>query len=83
MIYTVTWHPSAEARLTTLWNDALDQQAITDSSNRIDDELKSNPDRKGIPFGQLYIYSDDPLAVLYEVDPGDRMVRVIAVKMMQ
>ena len=42
MIYTVTWHPSAEARLTTLWNDALDQQAITDSSNRIDDELKSS-----------------------------------------
>lgn len=83
MIYTVIWLPDARACLATLWNDAVDQQAVADSSDRIDDELKYHPDRKGIPFGRLRIYSDDPLAVLYEVDPGDCMVRIIAVKMMQ
>jgi len=80
MTYTVVWVPSAERRLAELWNQATDQQAITDSSNRIDDELKVDADRKGIPFGRFRAYYDDPLAVLYEVDPGNCMVRVVVVK---
>ena len=83
MIYTVIWIPSAEARLVTLWSNAIDQQAVADASNRIDVELRVNPDRKGIPFGDRWVYTDDPLAVLYEIDPGDRMVRVIGVKVIQ
>ena len=83
MIYTVTWDPSAEARLTTLWNTAIDQQAVADSSNRIDVELRVDPDRKGIPFRDRWIYTDDPLAVLYEIDTGDRKVKVVAVKIIQ
>jgi hypothetical protein len=80
MIYTVVWVKSAEDRLIELWMQASDQQAVTDSSNRIDDELKVDPDRKGLPFGDFRAYYDDPLAVLYEVDPGDCMVRVLGVK---
>jgi len=83
MIYTVLWDPSATLHLATLWNGAIDRQAVTDSSVRIDAELRVDPDRKGIPFRDRWIYTDDPLAVLYEVDPGDRMVRVIAVKVIQ
>jgi hypothetical protein len=80
MIYTVVWVPSAEARLIQLYLQASDRQAVTDSANRIDDEVKVDPDRKGIPFGNFNAYYDDPLAVLYEVDPGDCMVRVLVVK---
>ncbi len=83
MIYTVIWIPSAEARLTTLWNDAIDQQAVADASDRIDVELRIDPERKGIPFRDRWIYTDDPLAVLYEVNPGDRKVMVIAVKIVR
>ena len=83
MIYTVTWVPSEKARLATLWNNAIDQQAVADSSDRIDVELRVDPDRKGIPFGDRWVYTDDPLAVLYEIDPGDRKVTVIAVKIVQ
>jgi hypothetical protein len=80
MIYTVVWVPSARAQLATLWNLATDRQAVADSSDRIDQELKVDADRKGIPWGPFRAYYDDPLVVLYEVDPGDCMVRVLAVR---
>jgi len=80
MIYTVTWAPDAEANLAQLWIDAADRQAVTGSGNRIDAELKTNPELKGIPFGDFRVYSDDPLAVMYSVDPGDMKVVIHAVK---
>ena len=80
MRYTVVWVRTAERRLTELYNQAADKQAVTDSANRIDRELSNDPDTKGTPFGRFFAYTDDPLAVLYEVDPGDRMVRVIQVR---
>jgi hypothetical protein len=80
MIYTVVYEPAAEAKLADLYNKAADKQAVSDSSNRIDAELRIDPDRKGIPFGRFRAYYDDPLAVLYEVNPGDCMVRVVVVK---
>ena len=83
MIYTVIWDSSAKAQLAKLWNVAIDRQAVADSSDRIDVELRANPDRKGIPFGDRWVYTDDPLAVLYEVNPGDRKVTVIAVKIIR
>ncbi len=63
-----------------LWMQATDRQAVTDSTNRIDDELKVDADQKGVPFGMFYVYYDDPLAVLYEVVPDDALVRVLDVK---
>ena len=51
MIYTVTWVPSEKARLATLWNNAIDQQEVTDSSDRIDVELRLDPDPKGSRSG--------------------------------
>lgn len=80
MRYTVVWVRTAERRLTELYNQAADKQAVTDSANRIDRELRNDPDTKGKSFGRFFAYEDDPLAVLYEVDPGDRMVRVILVR---
>jgi hypothetical protein len=80
MRYTVVWLPGAEATLTNLWLNASDRQAVTDASNCIDLALANDPDTKGQPQGSFLSLEIAPLAVLYEVDPGDRMVRVITVK---
>jgi hypothetical protein len=80
MTYTVVYERSAEAKLADLYNEAADKQAVSESSNRIDAELRTDADRKGIPFGPFRAYYDDPLAVLYEVDSGNCMVRIVVVK---
>ncbi len=46
----------------------------------MDRELRIDADKKGAPFGPFRILEDDPLSVLYTVDPGDCMVRVIQVR---
>ena len=51
----------------------------SESANRIDQELQQDADKKGTPFGPFMALFDDPLSVLYTVDPGDCMVRVIQV----
>ncbi|HZU38919.1 MAG TPA: hypothetical protein VFA18_23535 [Gemmataceae bacterium] len=80
MRYTVVWTPQAEARLTELWMEASDRRAVSESANRIDNELKDDPDRKGIAVGPMRLYIDDPLAVGYAVDLGDCMVKVLQVR---
>jgi hypothetical protein len=50
---------------------------VTDASDRIDRELAHDADKKGVQLGFLRTYVDDPLAVLYHVDPGDCMVRIV------
>jgi hypothetical protein len=77
MRYTVIAEKPAESQLMRLWMRAADQQAVTDASDRIDRELANDPDTKGVPFGFLRTYVDDPLAVLYHVDSGNCMVRIV------
>jgi hypothetical protein len=33
MNYTVVWKPTAERRLTQIWNDAVDRPAVTDAAD--------------------------------------------------
>ena len=80
MRFTVTWVPSAKGHLATLWVQGPDRQAIADSANRIDRELRDDAHTKGAPHGAHRAFRDDPLAVLYTVDPDDRMVRIIQVR---
>jgi hypothetical protein len=61
--------------------NASDQNAVREASDRIDRALAVDPDSKGSALGSYYTYRDDPLAVLYSVNPGDRMVTVVAVRM--
>jgi hypothetical protein len=77
MRFTVVWVPTAEACLANLWNNAADRQAASDSANRIDRNLREDPEQKGVPIGSFRALYDDPLAVLFTVDPQDCMVRVI------
>lgn len=79
MKYTLTWLPAADEELTRLWNQASDQQAITNAANYIDRELKVDPDQKGRQFGGIYFFRAPPLVVAFEVLPDDCLVRVLQV----
>ncbi len=76
MRWTVVWVPPAQGHLANLWMYAPDRQAVAESADRIDQELLIDADNKGAPFGPFRILVDDPLSVLYTVDPGDCMVTV-------
>ena len=77
MRYTVVLEKPAENQLARIWARAVDQQAVADASDRIDAELGNDAHAKGVPLGVFRTYADAPLAVLFHVDPGDRMVRII------
>jgi hypothetical protein len=80
MRYTVVWTNMARGHLANLWVQATDRQMVADAADRIDVALRDDPDAKARPFGKFFVYEDQPLAVLLEIDPGDRMVRVFSVK---
>jgi hypothetical protein len=80
MRYTVIWVPSAQAQLADLWVQAPDRQPVTDAVDRIDKALRDDPETKAMPWGRFYTFIEDPLVVLLEIDPGDRVVRVIQVR---
>ena len=80
MKYTVVWLPGAEAALTNLWLRASDQQAVADASDYFDALLATDPETKGKPTGKFFVLEKAPLAILYHVDPGDCMVRILTVK---
>ena len=80
MRYTVVWVPAAEQTLANIWNHAADKDDITDATYRIDTALANDPETKGKPFRQFWVRNEPPLAVLYEIIPDDRMVRVLTVK---
>jgi hypothetical protein len=80
MRYTVIWTRAALSQLTALWTAAPDRQVVTDAVNELDRILRDDPDRVAIPFGRFYSYVEDPITILFEVDPGDCMVRVLYVR---
>lgn len=46
--YTVEWSPVALDQLADLWSEADDRNAVADASDRIDQLLVYNPERKGV-----------------------------------
>ncbi len=80
MKYTVVWSRAAETTLANLWLHAPDKQALADASDRLEMALKHDPERKGRPSGRLFARDEAPISVLYQVDPGDCMVRIVTVK---
>jgi hypothetical protein len=80
MRYTVVWDGVALAQLANLWMAATDRQAVTDSTDRIDSELAEDAHTKGVPIDPFWAFYDDPLAVLYEIEPGDCMARILQVR---
>ena len=80
MIYTVVWENSAENTLADIWNNAFDRDAVTDASNQIDRELRVDAERKGTDLQNRRLFVVPPLAVVFVVDSGDCMVRVLNVR---
>ncbi len=79
MIYTVTWTDAAIAALADLWNQATDKAAVSAASNEIDKELRVDAHRKGHASEDGRVFIIHPLMVVFAVDAGDCMVRVLQV----
>jgi hypothetical protein len=60
--------------------NASDRNAVTQAANEIDRRLQTNPDQEGESRSDgRRLLLVNPLAVLFEVVPDDRIVSVIAV----
>ena len=77
MKWTVVSVGNADDELTEIWLRAENQKAITEAAERIENVLRSNPDTRGQDFYGDRIYQDGPLAVVYQVLPDDRMVKIL------
>lgn len=54
MRFTVVWAPEADAQFIDLYVVAPDRSTLTDSSNRIESELRTDPESKGVAFSGNY-----------------------------
>jgi hypothetical protein len=81
MKYTVVWNPGAERALTTIWNDATDQQLIADAANRLDADLRQDPLDVGEsrPNLDARIAFQLPFGIRFRVMEADRRVIVFSV----
>jgi hypothetical protein len=72
--FTVIAEPAAIDELTEIWIHAPDRKAVTDASNLIDANLRTNPLGHGIESPPNRILYVPPLGVLYSVNLEDRLV---------
>jgi plasmid stabilization system protein ParE len=79
MKYTVVWTDVAEKELALIWQQAEDRAGITSAAYRIEQELRRRPEVIGEEFYGDRIVQYGPLAVAYEFEQDDRLVRVIQV----
>jgi mRNA-degrading endonuclease RelE of RelBE toxin-antitoxin system len=81
MKYTVLWSPEAEDLLAEIWLGATDRTAITSAQPLIDAELANDPETKGTEVSEgLRRLKVEQLMVLFEVQAGNRLVKVTAVR---
>lgn len=80
MDFTVRWTPLADQKLATLWMDGSIRADVTRAANEIDRRLRNDPDHEGEsrPNGRRILFVA-PLAVIYQVIPGRRLVQVLDV----
>ena len=81
-MFTVSWKRSALNELATLWTQAGSawRRAITAATNRIDQELRQEPESKGESRGgDERIYFVFPLGIRFELDRSLTIVRVLHV----
>jgi len=80
MKYTVTWRASAEQKLTQMWLEGRDREAINDATTQIEQILGTDPLNAGESrSGNYRVLVEDPLAVVFSVWPQDRLVKVVEV----
>ena len=81
--FTVVWRRSAQDELARIWLAATDRRSITAASDRIDAALAVDPEDAGSDFwNEFRELKIDPLGVIFGVRDLDRIVEVVAVKML-
>ncbi|MBC8290472.1 MAG: hypothetical protein H8E37_09160 [Planctomycetes bacterium] len=81
MTFTVLWSDAAERELTSIWLASDDRASLTRAANELDRRLQNDPQNEGESrdAGRRIVLVP-PLAVTVEVQPNDRIVRVIHVQ---
>jgi hypothetical protein len=80
MNYQVLWKPEAERRLTEIWLNSSNRQAVTDAARMIDTRLGHNPGDQGESRDtNTRILFVAPLAVVFKVRPRKKTVHVLTV----
>ncbi|HEY2759366.1 MAG TPA: hypothetical protein VGI75_01445 [Pirellulales bacterium] len=77
MRFTVIWVEAAERALASAWIAAVDRDAVVSAANAIDTALQVDPASTGESreFDQRIVFAP-PLAAIYSVNLGDRLVNV-------
>jgi len=84
MSYTVLWRPKAERELASIWLAAEDRGSITTASRIADELLRESPHSQGESReGIVRIMFARPLAIQFEIQEADRLVYVMAVRLMR
>ena len=80
MSYKVTWKPTAEQELASIWIEATDRQVVTLAADRVDVVLRVDPNGQGEsrPNGTRIMF-ELPLGIRFEVKDDDRLVEVLQV----
>ena len=79
--HTVVWVNSAEDELFLLWLAASDRNQITRAVHEIDQALRRHGSDGGVEMSEgLFAIEVPPLRALFEVIPGDAMIRVLKLK---
>ena len=82
MTFTVTWKPSAVEALANAWLHSTRRDKVSKAANEIDGLLREHPQQVGEPaILNSRILVCLPLAVVYDVQPDDRLVNVLMVTM--
>ncbi len=79
MRFTVTWDKRALAQLARIWMASDHRDLIQQSADEIDRGLANDPHEKGTLFLDHRVWASSRLAVAFEVNFDDRLVRVFDV----
>ena len=79
MRHTVTYLSEAQNELADIWNRARNKQAVSTAANRIDRELKNDPEEKADWLYGDWLYVEPPLAVVFRIIEEDRKVEITQV----
>ena len=82
MRYTVIWDDEQLDQLAACYNAASDPNAVSAAQHRIDQLLRTSPLMNADPESEgLFSLQVPPLRVIFEVVDADRLVRVVAAKL--
>ena len=80
MRFSVVWQPIAEQELAELWEHSMNRAAVADAADRIEQMLRSFPDRVGEErqFDDRVVF-EGPLGMRFRLLFEDRTVQVLSV----